>query len=452
MSYPSRLRFQSQTTLLSLPSHRGTYKCPPLRLDLPRFFSIWPPAYVETSQTYQIPNVGKLRISLKSKNLFGVAQSRGERNYQEDCVTISSVRVATAELKKTLAGLFETDILDRHKSGAVDAEGGGIEQALFVGVFDGHGGVEAADYLQAHLARLVEDCDASDIPEVIRTYRTVGGYFRRFRGGLLEDLGGRMYAKGENIDVGSSAALLTASGPKRSADPMCIGERLTLAFLKADQHLISKFPKAGAVGTVAVIQPLPAPDIYPFYSSPAISLSLGHVGDTIALLCSSKSGKAVSLTETHHADSRVEAERLRRIGTGLITDSFGESRWGGTLANTRGLGDSGFKSLGVTGEPDIVKKVLKGKDWAFMVIVSDGVTDVMSKQEIVDLCRDQRSPTTAAKRIINFAEQLGGRDNMSAVVVPFAGWGNTGGSDLTADRREFRLRQVSSQSSRQRRM
>jgi len=51
---------------------------------------------------------------------------------------------------------------------------------------------------------------------------------------------------------------------------------------------------------------------------------------------------------------------LRTSGTGIVTDSFGESRWGGTLANTRGIGDREFKSLGVIGEPEITKRVLKG--------------------------------------------------------------------------------------------
>ena len=65
-------------------------------------------------------------------------------------------------------------------------------------------------------------------------------------------------------------------------------------------------------------------------------------------------------SENHHPDSRIESERLRQSGTGIVTDSFGESRWGGTLANTRGIGDREFKTLGVLGEPEISKRVLKG--------------------------------------------------------------------------------------------
>ena len=42
------------------------------------------------------------------------------------------------------------------------------------------------------------------------------------------------------------------------------------------------------------------------------------------------------MTEEHHADTRAEAARLRRLGASLTMDSFGETRWMGALANTRG--------------------------------------------------------------------------------------------------------------------
>ncbi|CAH7690196.1 hypothetical protein BY996DRAFT_4578830, partial [Phakopsora pachyrhizi] len=70
--------------------------------------------------------------------------------------------------------------------------------------------------------------------------------------------------------------------------------------------------------------------------SKLVSLTIAHVSDTMALLCNSKSGKAIRLTQDHHPDLRIESERLRRIG----------------------LGDSNFKKIGVTGEPDIIKKIL----------------------------------------------------------------------------------------------
>jgi len=50
-----------------------------------------------------------------------------------------------------------------------------------------------------------------------------------------------------------------------------------------------------------------------------------------------------SLKQYHHPDDRAESERLRKMGAGMITDSFGEARWMGALANTRAFGDSQYK-------------------------------------------------------------------------------------------------------------
>ena len=59
--------------------------------------------------------------------------------------------------------------------------------------------------------------------------------------------------------------------------------------------------------------------------------------DTRALLCSRETGEVIALTEQHHAEARVEATRLRRMGAKrLVADSFGESRWMGVIENTRG--------------------------------------------------------------------------------------------------------------------
>lgn len=40
-----------------------------------------------------------------------------------------------------------------------------------------------------------------------------------------------------------------------------------------------------------------------------------------------------------------------------------------------------------------------GDEWAFIVLLSDGVSDVMSDQEVVDLCRGITDPTRAASKV-----------------------------------------------------
>lgn len=86
-----------------------------------------------------------------------------------------------------------------------------------------------------------------------------------------------------------------------------------------------------------------------------------------------------------------------------------------------------------------------------MVMVSDGVSSMLSDDEIVDLAREAPTPKVAADRILAFSQELGAEDNATAVVVPLAGWGEARGPDKTLALREFR-RQQSVGSERQRRM
>ena len=88
----------------------------------------------------------------------------------------------------------------------------------------------------------------------------------------------------------------------------------------------------------------------PYWSSKNLNLIVGHCGcvfdlprtgahksDTRVLLCQRDTGFVEALTEKHHAEARVEATRLRRMGANrLVADSFGESRWMGVVENTRG--------------------------------------------------------------------------------------------------------------------
>jgi protein phosphatase PTC6 len=82
------------------------------------------------------------------------------------------------------------------------------------------------------------------------------------------------------------------------------------------------------------------------------------------------------------------------------------------------------------------------QDWAYIVLVSDGVSSVVSDDEVVDLARNAADPKQAADRILAFAEEMGSEDNATAIVVPLAGWGKIRGPDKTKDLREYRQRQA----------
>jgi len=97
------------------------------------------------------------------------------------------------------------------------------------------------------------------------------------------------------------------------------------------------------------------------------------------------------------------------------------------LANTRSFGDASQKRLGVSAEPDVVRRELKGTEWAFMVLCSDGVSGVLSDQEIVDIVKEKGTPEEGARAVVEFAEEVvgqgnGGGDNSTCLVVRLGGW------------------------------
>lgn len=122
------------------------------------------------------------------------------------------------------------------------------------------------------------------------------------------------------------------------------------------------------------------------------------------------------------------------------------------LANTRSFGDANQKRLGVTAEPEISRREIKGSEWSFMVLCSDGVSGVLSDQEIVDIVKEAETPEEGAKAVVRFAEEVagndnGGADNCTCLVVRLGAWEQRDaggvGSAGTKQEREWRRSQIS---------
>jgi protein phosphatase PTC6 len=64
-------------------------------------------------------------------------------------------------------------------------DGAVARQAVFVGIYDGHGGSAVAQYLRQELHGLFESVNKSHIPELFAWIKEIGGYFKRFKGGCL---------------------------------------------------------------------------------------------------------------------------------------------------------------------------------------------------------------------------------------------------------------------------
>jgi protein phosphatase PTC6 len=208
-----------------------------------------------------------------------------------------------------------------------------------------------------------------------------------------------------------------------------------------------------------------------FYQDNVISrLLIAHVGDTRAIICD-KNGLAHSLTKDHHPSNPIESSRLRKLSAGLImTDSYGEERFL-NFANTRSFGDISAKDVGVSAEPEMTEYLIGnstmlenfklknkqklidnqvtdfGGDESFIVLVSDGVTNHLSDQEIVDLIMsnfnnrgvDKGNPSKGAEEVIGFVECIGGDDNATCLVIRLGGWGKWPIQDRTGKLREQRM-------------
>jgi len=359
---------------------------------------------------------GIVRVPLSSPKVIGISSSRGNRPYQEDFYSFATLGIDTEELRLTVSR--HADICwDPNKIPETFAR-----EVAFVGIYDGHGGSTVSQYLRQELHGLFESMSAEQIPELYAWIKELGGYFRRFNGETLRPW----------------------INPAVSQETLNLHARAFATFLQVDRNLSGEpaAKNSGSTASMAILHSLDAP-FTPFYAAQKLALTVAHVGDTRVLLCATERGRAYSMTENHRAESRIESNRLRRMmGSGLITDSFGDARWMGALQNTRSLGDLKWKPFGVTPEPTVQTKYIDGSRWAFATLVSDGVSSQVSDQEIVDLVREAPDPKIAADRILAFAEEMGSDDNMTAIVVPLAGWGKITGPDMTKQLRHYRAQQM----------
>ncbi|KAF8451862.1 phosphatase 2C-like domain-containing protein [Terfezia claveryi] len=137
-------------------------------------------------------------------------------------------------------------------------------------------------------------------------------------------------------------------------------------------------------------------------------LYTANVGDARIVLC--RGGKALRLSYDHKGSDENESRRVSNAG-GLILNN----RVNGVLAVTRALGDSYMKEL-VTGHPYTTETVLQDDD-DFIVLACDGLWDVCSDQDAVDLVRHVDDPQEASKILVDHALQRFSSDNLSCMIV-----------------------------------
>lgn len=385
----------------------------------------------------QVPSkIGKLKVPLlKSPSHFGHFSSRVNRMYNED----------------------------KYSANVLDING---RTVFNFNIFDGHGGDQCSKYLSAHLSEEIESATLDDElrDELVKKYvDNIGGYWKRWY----------RHRKDNFVRMVNSNNALELKSVDCEDD---FGIRLPMSFLTCDYKFFETGEKSGSTCTSVLLDTIysdpnkkfkPVYEDYYFNRRTISKLTIGHVGDTKAILVD-KNGEAHSLTTDHHPSNPIEASRLRKYAANFfMTDSFGEERFI-SLANTRAFGDVNFKNMGVTAEPDISQLIIgdsdtlhkkltpqeisdytiggNGGDESFLILCSDGVTNEVTDQEVADIVmntfnmRGQNvTPQLCSEEVIKFIEYIGGDDNATCLVIRLNGWGKWNVKDRTGELRQQRM-------------
>ncbi|XP_052205613.1 probable protein phosphatase 2C 9 isoform X1 [Diospyros lotus] len=180
---------------------------------------------------------------------------------------------------------------------------------------------------------------------------------------------------------------------------------ISKAYKSTDQLILSHNPDLGRGGSTAVTAIL----------INGQKLWVANVGDSRAVL--SKSGQAIQLTIDH--EPNTERDSIEDRG-GFVSNIPGDvARVNGQLAVSRAFGDKNLK-LHLRSDPDITDADI-GADTDLLIIASDGLWKVMDNQEAVNIARKIKDPRKAAKQLVVEALRKESKDDISCIVVRFAG-------------------------------
>ncbi|TVY50254.1 Protein phosphatase 2C-like protein [Lachnellula cervina] len=290
----------------------------------------------------------------------------------------------------------------------------------YFAIFDGHAGTFAADWCGKKLHIILEETIRKNpntpIPELLdQTFTTVDAQLEKLP---LKNSGCTAVTAvlrwEDRIPNAQSATGSTAIAPA------------TAAAVKAQEDVTKTEEKSGDSGVDMSKSPPQQPNVASSVAASNAPVEATHaklrvqasrqrvlytanVGDARIVLC--RSGKALRLSYDHKGSDENEGKRISNAG-GLILNN----RVNGVLAVTRALGDAYMKDL-VTGHPYTTETVIQPDLDEFIILACDGLWDVCSDQEAVDLIRDISDPSIAAKKLVEHALARFSTDNLSCMIV-----------------------------------
>lgn len=137
-------------------------------------------------------------------------------------------------------------------------------------------------------------------------------------------------------------------------------------------------------------------------------LYAANAGDARAVLA--RDGKAFRLSYDHKGSDEGETKRIVDAGGFVVLN-----RVNGILAVTRSLGDHAMKDY-VIGEPHLLEVLLEPTD-THLILACDGLWDVASDQEAVDLMLAETDAQKMSDKLLIHALKNGSTDNISVMAV-----------------------------------
>jgi len=137
-----------------------------------------------------------------------------------------------------------------------------------------------------------------------------------------------------------------------------------------------------------------------------------NCGDTRAVLCRGNVAERVSVD--HKPDLEEEKLRIEALD-GFVVSILGVARVNAKLAVSRAFGDLELHPL-VTSTP-YIKTVQLTEEMNFFILACDGLWDMISDEESVEIVKNCNSPHEAAEQLTIASLNRYSTDNITVVVV-----------------------------------
>ncbi|KAG6746662.1 hypothetical protein POTOM_049024 [Populus tomentosa] len=256
------------------------------------------------------------------------------------------------------------------------------QRVCMFGIFDGHGGSRAAEYLKEHLFEnlLKHPQFMADTKLAIRSH-VVAWFFYisvKDKAGTNIMNPSQSYQQ-TDVDFLDSEKDTYRDDGSTASTAVLVGDHLYVANVGDSRTVISK----GGKGISDAMS-------YIFHSTVAIPLS-----------------------EDHKPNRSDERKRIESAG-GVVMWA-GTWRVGGVLAMSRAFGNRMLKQF-VVAEPDIQEQKID-QEFELLVLASDGLWDVVPNEDAVSIARTEEEPETAARKLTEAALTRGSADNITCIVV-----------------------------------